>query len=67
MEILAKKISNETNNFFLMSSFSTDLKSFADKIDSFLLDYFKQQEQPTKIYEAMGYGLFSGGKKLDLT
>ena len=47
-----------------MSSFSTDLKSFADKIDSFLLDYFKQQEQPTKIYEAMGYGLFSGGKKI---
>ena len=64
MEILAKKISNETNNFFFMSSFSTDLKSFADKIDSFLLDYFKQQEQPTKIYEAMGYGLFSGGKKI---
>ena len=47
-----------------MSSFSTDLKSFADKIDSFLLDYFKEQEQPTKIYEAMGYGLFSGGKKI---
>ena len=47
-----------------MSSFSTDLKSFADKIDSFLLDYFKQQQQPTKIYEAMGYGLFSGGKKI---
>ena len=64
MEILAKKISNETNNFFFMSSFSTDLKSFADKIDSFLLDYFKQQQQPTKIYEAMGYGLFSGGKKI---
>src|SRR6056300_1438871 len=47
-----------------MSSFSTDLKSFADKIDGFLQDYFSKQQQPTKIYEAMGYGLFSGGKKI---
>ena len=47
-----------------MSSFSTELKSFADKTDYFLLDYLKSQKQPTKIFEAMSYGLFGGGKKI---
>jgi len=47
-----------------VSTFATDLKSIADKTDQYLQKYFSQQKQNNQLYEAMAYGLFSGGKKI---
>ena len=47
-----------------MSTFATDLKSIADKTDQYLQKYFSRQKQNNQLYEAMAYGLFSGGKKI---
>ena len=46
-----------------MSTFDTDIKIVADKTDQYLKSYFSQQKQNNELFEAMGYGLFAGGKK----
>ena len=45
-----------------MSNFQQELKLTADKVNAFLKSYFKNQSADNKLYEAMEYGLFSGGK-----
>lgn len=47
-----------------MSGFNQDLKSLADKVDHYLKDFFQNQSVDSKLYEAMKYGLFPGGKML---
>ena len=47
-----------------MSTFDTDIKLVADKTDQYLKSYFSQQKQNNELFEAMGYGLFAGGKKI---
>jgi len=47
-----------------MSAFDTDIKLVADKTDQYLKSYFSQQKQNNELFEAMGYGLFAGGKKI---
>ena len=45
-----------------MSDFQQDLKAVAEKVNSYLKDYLQKQSSNSKIYEAMDFGLFSGGK-----
>ncbi len=47
-----------------MSNFQGDLKVIAEQVNSFLKDYFQSQSADNKLYEAMKYGLFSGGKMI---
>ena len=47
-----------------MSNFQQELKLTADKVNVFLKSYFKNQSADNKLYEAMEYGLFSGGKMI---
>ena len=47
-----------------MSNFQGDLKVIAQQVNSFLKDYFQSQSADNKLYEAMKYGLFSGGKMI---
>jgi len=47
-----------------MSNFQQELKLTADKVNIFLKNYFKNQSADNKLYEAMEYGLFSGGKMI---
>ena len=47
-----------------MSAFEKDIKIVADKTDQYLKSYFSQQKQNNELFEAMGYGLFAGGKKI---
>ena len=47
-----------------MSNFQQELKLTADKVNAFLKSYFKNQSADNKLYEAMEYGLFSGGKMI---
>ena len=47
-----------------MSAFDTEIKIIADKTDHYLKTYFSRQKQNNQLYEAMGYGLFGGGKKI---
>ena len=47
-----------------MSNFQGDLKVIAGQVNSFLKDYFQSQSADNKLYEAMKYGLFSGGKMI---
>ena len=49
-----------------MSNFQQELKLTADKVNAFLKSYFKNQSADNKLYEAMEYGLFSGGKMINL-
>ena len=47
-----------------MSAFDTETKIIADKTDQYLKTYFSKQKQNNQLYDAMGYGLFAGGKKI---
>ncbi len=47
-----------------MSDFSKDLKIVANKVDDYLKYFFQKQSVDSKLYEAMNYGLFSGGKMI---
>lgn len=47
-----------------MSAFDTEIKIIAGKTDHYLKTYFSKQKQNNYLYEAMGYGLFAGGKKI---
>ena len=47
-----------------MSDFQQDLKMVAEQVNSYLKDYLKKQLSDNKLYEAMYYGLFSGGKMI---
>ena len=47
-----------------MSDFQQDLKAVAEKVNSYLKDYLQKQSSDSKLYEAMDYGLFSGGKMI---
>ncbi len=47
-----------------MSDFPEDLKINSEKVNLFLKKYFKNQSVDSKLYEAMEYGLFSGGKMI---
>ena len=47
-----------------MSTFDTEIKIIADKTDQYLKIYFSKQKQNKQLYDAMGYGLFAGGKKI---
>ena len=47
-----------------MSAFDTEIKTIADKTDQYLKTYFSKQKQNNQLYDAMGYGLFAGGKKI---
>ena len=47
-----------------MSNFQQELKLTADKVNAFLKSYFNNQSADNKLYEAMEYGLFSGGKMI---
>ena len=47
-----------------MSTFDTEIKIIADKTDQYLKTYFSKQKQNNQLYDAMGYGLFAGGKKI---
>ena len=47
-----------------MSAFDTEIKIIADKTDQYLKTYFSKQKQNNQLYDAMGYGLFAGGKKI---
>ena len=47
-----------------MSDFQQDLKMVAEQVNSYLKDYLKKQLSNNKLYEAMDYGLFSGGKMI---
>ena len=47
-----------------MSDFQQDLKMVAEQVNSYLKDYLKKQLSDNKLYEAMDYGLFSGGKMI---
>ena len=47
-----------------MSDFQQDLKMVAEQVNSYLKDYLHKQLSDNKLYEAMDYGLFSGGKMI---
>ena len=47
-----------------MSDFQQDLKMVAEQVNSYLKDYLQKQFSNSKLYEAMDYGLFSGGKMI---
>ncbi len=47
-----------------MSNFQQDLKVVAEQVNSYLKDYLQKQSSDSKLYEAMDYGLFSGGKMI---
>ncbi len=47
-----------------MSDFQQDLKMVAERVNSYLKDYLQKQFSDSKLYEAMDYGLFSGGKMI---
>jgi len=47
-----------------MSDFQQDLKMVAEQVNSYLKDYLQKQLSDNKLYEAMDYGLFSGGKMI---
>ena len=47
-----------------MSDFQQDLKLVAEQVNSHLKDYLQKQFSDSKLYEAMDYGLFSGGKMI---
>ena len=47
-----------------MSDFQQDLKMVAEQVNSHLKDYLQKQFSDSKLYEAMDYGLFSGGKMI---
>ena len=47
-----------------MSNIQEEIKLNASKVDSYLNSYFKNQNSNSKLYEAMKYGLFSGGKMI---
>ena len=47
-----------------MSDFQQDLKMVAEQVNSYLKDYLQKQLSDNKLYEAMNYGLFSGGKMI---
>ncbi len=47
-----------------MSDFQQDLKMVAEQVNSYLKDYLRKQLSDNKLYEAMDYGLFSGGKMI---
>ena len=47
-----------------MSDFQQDLKMVAEQVNSYLKDYLQKQFSDSKLYEAMNYGLFSGGKMI---
>ncbi len=41
-----------------------EIQSTAKQVDQYLKSYFKAHKNNTRLYEAMRYGLFSGGKKI---
>ncbi|MDA7564264.1 polyprenyl synthetase family protein [Pelagibacteraceae bacterium] len=47
-----------------MSNIQEEIKLNASKVDTYLNSYFKNQNSNSKLYEAMKYGLFSGGKMI---
>ena len=47
-----------------MPSIEQDLKVVADKVNAYLKDFLQNQSSDSKLYEAMNYGLFSGGKMI---
>ncbi len=47
-----------------MSNFQEDLKKFTNKVNVYLKKYFQNQSINNKLFEAMEYGLFSGGKMI---
>ena len=47
-----------------MSNIQEEIKLNASKVDAYLNSYFKNQNSNSKLYEAMKYGLFSGGKMI---
>jgi len=47
-----------------MSNFQEDLKVVAEEVNFYLKEYFQTQSTNSKLYEAMKYGLFSGGKMI---
>ena len=47
-----------------MSDFHQDLKAVAEQVNSYLKDFLDKQSTDSKLFEAMNYGLFSGGKMI---
>jgi len=47
-----------------MSDFQQDLKAVAEQVNSYLKNYLQKQSSDSKLFEAMDYGLFSGGKMI---
>ena len=47
-----------------MNSVTEKIKLSADKVDIFLKKYFSKKNTKNDLFEAMSYGLFSGGKKI---
>ena len=47
-----------------MNSVTEKIKLSADRVDSFLKKYFSKKNTKNDLFEAMSYGLFSGGKKI---
>ena len=44
-----------------MNNISDKIKSSAEKVDNFLKKYFLKKNTQNSLFEAMNYGLFSGG------
>ena len=47
-----------------MSNFQQDLKIVAEQVNSYLKNYLHKQSTNSKLFEAMDYGLFAGGKMI---
>ena len=47
-----------------MPDIQQDLKVVADKVNAYLKDFLQKQFSDSKLYQAMNYGLFSGGKMI---
>ena len=47
-----------------MPNIQQDLKVVAEKVNDYLKYYLQKQSSDSKLYEAMNYGLFSGGKMI---
>ena len=47
-----------------MPNIQQDLKVVAEKVNAYLKYYLQKQSSDSKLYEAMNYGLFSGGKMI---
>tara|TARA_B100001287_G_scaffold274803_1_gene280938 strand:- start:1732 stop:2610 length:879 start_codon:yes stop_codon:yes gene_type:complete len=47
-----------------MPDIQQDLKVVADKVNAYLKDFLQKQCSDSKLYQAMNYGLFSGGKMI---